>query len=211
MIYFRATHVPVGEDQVQHLQLAHHLAKLFNNKYGVTFPLCHSIVADDPSARLKSLREPTKKMSKSDPDPKSAIYLTDTPKQILNKVKKGITDFTSEVTYDYDGRPGVANLITIHSLATGMSPEVICESAKGIDTGKYKFKVAEALIEHLNPIREKIEDYLKHPEFLEQILSEGGQKASFIAEATLAEVKEKVGLRNLNSAKRKISSVKNVC
>lgn len=150
-------------------------------------------------------------MSKSDPDPKSAIYLTDSPKQVLEKIKKGITDFTSEVTYDPENRPGVANLITIHSLASGMSPEALCESAKEIDTGKYKFKVAEALIEHLNPIREKIEDYLKHPEFLEQILSEGGEKASFIAEATLAEVKEKVGLRNLRSAKSTISSFKTAC
>lgn len=168
------------------------------------------MVADDPSARLKSLRDCTKKMSKSDPDPKSAIYLTDSPKQILEKIKKGITDFTSEVTFDPESRPGVANLITIHSLATGMSPEAICESAKGIDTGKYKFKVAEALIEHLKPIREKVEDYLNHPEFLEQILVEGNKKASKIAEATLTEVKEKVGLRNLNSIKRQNSSIKSV-
>lgn len=196
--YFRATHVPVGEDQVQHLQLAHHLAKIFNYKYGTTFPLCHSIIADDPSCRVKSLRDPTKKMSKSDPDSKSTVMLTDSPKQILDKVKKAITDFTSEVTYDVDQRPGVANLISIHSLSSSLSPEKICEEAKNIDTGKYKLLVAEALIEHLNPIRHRIEDYMKHPEYLEQVLKEGRNKAITVAEETLFEVKEKIGMRNIN-------------
>ncbi|XP_063705644.1 tryptophan--tRNA ligase, mitochondrial isoform X2 [Culicoides brevitarsis] len=205
-----ASHVPVGEDQVQHLQLAMHLAKIFNNKYGFTFPQCQPIIADDPSARLKSLRDPTKKMSKSDSDPKSCIYLTDSPKEILNKIKKAVTDCTSEVAFDPINRSGVANLITIHSLASNLSPEEICESAKEIDTGKYKPKVAEALIEHLNPIREKIEDYLKHPEYLEQVLSEGGERASNFAEETLSEVKEKIGIANLNLTKSRIS-LKNVC
>lgn len=206
IMLYKATHVPVGEDQVQHLQLAHHLAKIFNTKYGNTFPLCHSIVADDPSCRIKSLRDPTKKMSKSDPDTKSCVLLTDSPEQITEKVKKAITDFTSEVTFEPEQRPGVSNLITIHSLATGLSPEQISKNTQGIETGRYKFQVAEALIEHLNPVRRKIEDYLTHPEFLESVLIEGAEKASLVAETTMAEVKDKIGLRNLRPLKKDLES-----
>ncbi|PSN44065.1 Tryptophan--tRNA ligase [Blattella germanica] len=86
--------------------------------------------------RLKSLREPSKKMSKSDQDPKSRIELTDTPEAILEKCKKAVTDFTSKVTYDPVNRPGVANLLTIHSLFTGQEPEEICAQSQGLDTGK---------------------------------------------------------------------------
>ena len=96
---FRATHVPVGEDQVQHLQLAQLLAKTFNHKFGSTFPIIKAMIADDLSCRIRSLRDPSKKMSKSDVDPKSTIFLTDTPDQIFEKIKKSVTDCTSEVIF----------------------------------------------------------------------------------------------------------------
>lgn len=134
--HLRATHVPVGEDQVQHLQLAQHLAKNFNNRFGKTFPMCEPMIAEDASARIKSLRDPSKKMSKSDPDPKSCVMITDTPKVILEKVKKAMTDFTSEVTFEPEKRPGVTNLLTIHSMVSGKSIEQIVDEAKNIDTGK---------------------------------------------------------------------------
>lgn len=136
MSFYRTTHVPVGEDQVQHIQLAQHLAKIFNTKFGNTFPSCHAVVANDAGCRVKSLRDPTKKMSKSDPDTKSCILLTDTPDVIREKVKKSITDFTSEVTYEPEKRLGVSNLITIHSLVSDLIPEEICEINQFIDTGK---------------------------------------------------------------------------
>jgi tryptophanyl-tRNA synthetase len=120
---------------LQHLQLAQHLARTFNNKYGETFPVCHAMVAEDASSRLKSLRS-SKKMSKSDPDAKSCIYLSDKPDVILEKIKKSITDFTSAVTYEPESRSSVANLILIHSLMTMQTPEEICENAAMIDTGK---------------------------------------------------------------------------
>lgn len=133
---FRATHVPVGEDQVQHLQLAQHLAKSFNHKFGRTFPMCEPMIAEDASCRIKSLRDPAKKMSKSDPDPKSCVMITDTPKQIVEKVKKAMTDFTSQVTFEPEKRPGVTNLLTIHSMVSGKSIEQIVKEAEAIDTGK---------------------------------------------------------------------------
>lgn len=133
---FRATHVPVGEDQTQHLQLAQHLARVFNHKFGETFPISRAMVADDASCRIKSLRDPTKKMSKSDPDPKSCVMITDAPDVIIEKVKKSITDFTSEVTFEPETRLGVTNLLTIHSLISGKSIEAICEESKELNTGQ---------------------------------------------------------------------------
>lgn len=109
---------------------------MFNYRFGETFPICHGIIADDAGCRIKSLRDPTKKMSKSDPDEKSRILITDQPKQILDKVKKAITDFTSAVTYDPTTRPGVSNLISIHSLMSGQSIEQIVNDASDLDTGK---------------------------------------------------------------------------
>lgn len=202
ILLYKATHIPVGEDQVQHLQLAQHLGKLFNHKFGVTFPQCHAMIANDPSARIKSLREPTKKMSKSDPDPKSTLLLTDTPDQLRDKIKKAITDFTSEVTYDPHQRFGVTNLITIHSLVTGKSVEEIVTEAKGMDTGKYKMRVADEVIEHLNPIRLRINDYLKNEDFLCTVLEKGRLKVCEVAAKTIAEVKEKVGLGYLKNRRK---------
>lgn len=92
---------------------------------------------DGVGARIRSLREPTKKMSKSEPDPKSRIQLIDTPEEIISKIKKAVTDFTPEVFYDLDKRPGVSNLISIHSILTGKSIEQICKEAEGINTGQY--------------------------------------------------------------------------
>lgn len=196
ILLYKATHVPVGEDQLQHLQLAHHLANIFNFKFGTTFPKCHSIVVSDAS-RLKSLRDPTKKMSKSDPDVKSCVFLSDSPKKMTEKIKKAVTDFTSEVTFDPESRPGVSNLINLHSLITGLSPSEICDKYNDIDTGKYKLKVAESLVEHLHPISLKMQEYNQNPEYIDSVLKEGTEKATLIAERTLSEVKERMGFLNL--------------
>ncbi|XP_055856556.1 tryptophan--tRNA ligase, mitochondrial [Episyrphus balteatus] len=195
ILLYKTTHVPVGEDQVQHIQLTQHLGNLFNNRFGTTFPDCHAIIDKKEAARIRSLRDPSKKMSKSDPEVKSCIYLTDEPDVIVEKIKKAVTDFTSEVTYDPENRMGVSNLVAIHSLVSnGKSTEEICKEVQGIDTGKYKMVVAEAVVEHLKPIRTKINEYLKNPSELVYILEEGREKAQGIAEETMAEVKQKVGL-----------------
>ncbi|XP_046630194.1 tryptophan--tRNA ligase, mitochondrial isoform X2 [Neodiprion virginianus] len=205
ILLYKSTHVPVGEDQLQHLQLAQHLAKLFNGKFGETFPIPHSMINDDSSCRIRSLRDPTKKMSKSDPDPKSRLQLTDEPKVLLNKVKKAITDFTSEVTYALDERPGVSNLITIHSLLSGKTHDEICREAQGLDTGRYKLVVADVVIEKLTPIRERLLELEREPQYLEEVLRKGGEKATDIACDCWHEVRDKVGLSNnvLSSASKR--------
>ncbi|KAG8232099.1 hypothetical protein J437_LFUL012296 [Ladona fulva] len=194
ILVYKATKVPVGEDQLQHLQLAQHLAKLFNSKYGKLFPHPKALINDDCTARLRSLRDPTKKMSKSEPDPKSRIDLTDSEEVILEKVKKAVTDFESAVTWDPKNRPGVSNLIAIHCGMTGKTPEEIVQDAQGLDTGKYKLVVADAINKVLQPIREETMRLLKDPPFLEQILEDGSMKASSIAEDTWESVRKLVGL-----------------
>lgn len=121
---------------MQQLQLAMHLAKLFNTKFGETFPIIEPMIGQDASGRIRSLRDPSKKQSKSDPNDKSRITLRDPPDAIRKKIKKAVTDFTSEVTYDPINRPGVANLVGIHALARNVSPQQICDQVKGIDTGQ---------------------------------------------------------------------------
>lgn len=113
-----------------------HLANKFNTTFGDTFPVIEPIIGQDTSGRIRSLKDPTKKQSKSDPNDKSRITLLDKPDAIRKKIKRAITDFTSEVTYDPENRPGVANLIGIHALVKDISPQEICEQAKNIDTGK---------------------------------------------------------------------------
>lgn len=98
--------------------------------------MCQPVIAEDASGRIKSLRDPSKKMSKSDPDTKSCIMITDTPEQIVEKVKKAVTDFKSEITFEGDTRPGVTNLLTIHSMVSGKSISQICDEVKHLDTGK---------------------------------------------------------------------------
>ncbi|XP_033216803.1 tryptophan--tRNA ligase, mitochondrial [Belonocnema kinseyi] len=197
ILIYKATHVPVGEDQVQHLELCQDLARKFNSTFGETFPVPTTIISND-AKRIKSLRDPNSKMSKSCPDSKSRLDLIDEPKVLLNKVKKSVTDFTSEVTYDPKNRPGVANLVKIHSLLTGKSPEKICEEAQGIDTGRYKLVLADVVIEKLNPIRERILQLLSEKQYLEQILKEGAEKATAIATPNLFEIREKIGFGNEN-------------
>lgn len=133
-------------------------------------------------------------MSKSDPDVRSRIVMTDRPEQVLEKVKKALTDFTSEVTYEPVERPGVANLLTIHALMSGEEVPAIVERMRGTDTGRYKLQVAEAVIAHMDPIRRRIEEYMGNRDHLVDVLRLGGERASTVAQRTIEEVKQKVGL-----------------
>ncbi|GFG31399.1 hypothetical protein Cfor_09264 [Coptotermes formosanus] len=194
VLLYRATHVPVGEDQTHNLELVQHLAKIFNNRYGHTFPIPKAVMADPSVSRLKSFRDPSKKMSKSEQDPRSRIEITDTRDDILEKCKKALTDFTSEITFDPENRPGVANLITIHSLFTGLDPAEICEQSISLDTGRYKLVVAEVIHEKLEPLRQQVQEYMSEPQYIEQVLDRGSERASVIAQQTWQDVRTRVGI-----------------
>lgn len=140
------------------------------------------------------MRNPDKKMSKSDPDPKSRIELTDDPDDIVEKCKKAMTDFTSAISYDPVARPAVSNLIILHSLCTGLDAQRICHENEHIDTAQYKLVVAEAVNEFLQPIRHQYMELLKDPGYLISILDHGGERAAVIAQETWREVKNAVGL-----------------
>ncbi|XP_077296719.1 tryptophanyl-tRNA synthetase, mitochondrial [Arctopsyche grandis] len=202
ILLYKSTHVPVGIDQIQHLQVAQQLAKTFNYRFGKTFPSPIPMIGDDCHQKLRSLRDPTKKMSKSDPDPKSRIELTDGPDLVALKLKKSVTDFTPTITYDPVNRPGVSNLVTIMSLMTNQIPEEVCEEAEGFDTVMFKNSLAKAIGEVLAPIQTKIEDYMKHPEYLVTVLQEGSLKARERASVTMEEVNMKVGLGVPNMIKK---------
>ncbi|KOC64324.1 Tryptophan--tRNA ligase, mitochondrial [Habropoda laboriosa] len=196
ILLYKATHVPVGQDQVQHIQLAQDLAFKFNRTYGDTFPMPRSLVNENASQRIKSLRDPSKKMSKSSKDSKSRLDILDRPDELMEKIKKAVTDCTSEVTYEPEERPGVANLISIHSMLTGKSPDQICSEVEGLNTGKYKLVVADLVIEKLTPIREEFSRLIKEPAYLQEVLKNGREKATEIASDCWYEVQHKIGFEN---------------
>ena len=196
ILLYKANEVPVGEDQSQQIHLAQHICLKFNKRYGQLFPFPKPVMSNQGFAfRLKSLRKPEKKMSKSDPDAKSRIQVTDEPEEILEKCKKALTDFTSNITFDPETRPGVSNLVMIHNLITGDEVETICQQHRNSTTAEYKVHLADIIIEHFKPIREKTNQLLEDNEMLDSILESGREKASEIAAKTLNEAKVLIGLK----------------
>lgn len=191
ILLYKATHVPVGEDQIQHLELAQDIARIFNNQYGGSFPVPKAILSD--TKKIKSLRNPATKMSKSDPQRLATVYVTDSAEEILLKFRKAVTDFTSEVTYDPDTRPGVSNLVAVHTAVTGKTIQEVVQQSKGLDTARYKCVVAEAVIEKFAPIKNKIERLRADRGFLEQVLHRGAQKAKELARPFYHEIQKLVG------------------
>ncbi len=197
ILLYKGTHVPVGDDNVQNVQVAQDLSRSFNRRAGrKLFPRPEIVLLEDAAtSRVRSLRNPAKKMSKSDPDWRSCVYVTDPPDVVAEKFKKALTDFEGSVTYEPERRPGVANLVSIHAAMAGKTTEEVLAEAEGLNTGQYKLVVAEAVNERLKPIRERADYYAKNPDFLQSTLQEGASFAGEIAARTMDEVKELVGLR----------------
>ncbi|XP_033029358.1 tryptophan--tRNA ligase, mitochondrial isoform X1 [Lacerta agilis] len=192
ILLYKSTHVPVGEDQVLHLELTQDTARRFNKKYGEFFPVPTAILTE--SKKIKSLRDPTSKMSKSDPQKLATVNITDSPEEIMLKFRKAVTDFTSEVTYDPAHRPGVSNLVAVHSAITGLSTEEVVRQSTGLDTAHYKAVVAEAVIEKLAPIRSEFVRLKEDRSYLEKVLWTGAEKAKELATPVYSEIKRLVGL-----------------
>ncbi|KAF3813244.1 hypothetical protein GH733_018408, partial [Mirounga leonina] len=188
ILLYKSTHVPVGEDQVQHMELVQDLAREFNKKYGEFFPVPRSILTS--LKKVKSLRDPSAKMSKSDPDKLATVRITDSPEEIVQKFRKAVTDFTSEVTYEPARRPGVSNLVAIHAAVAGLPVEEALQHSAGVDTARYKLLVADAVIQRFAPIQREIEKLKTDRGHLEKVLQVGSAKAKELAHPVCQEVKK---------------------
>ena len=192
ILLYQADYVPVGEDQKQHCELTRDIAIRFNNLYGETFKVPEPYIPR-VGARIMSLGTPTSKMSKS--DPQGCVFLMDSPDEISRKFKRAVTDSDSEncVRYAPQEKPGVANLMSIYSSVTGRSFEEIEREFEGQGYGKLKPAVGDAVIEALRPIRENAERMIADKAYLQQVYTEGAQKASYVARKTLRKVYKRVG------------------
>ncbi len=180
--------VPVGDDQLQHVELTSDIAKRFNKTFGQTFKIPKGVV-QKIGARIMSLDDPETKMSK---EQKNTITLMDDAATIRKKISRAVTDSVGTIAYDKK-RPGVSNLIEIYHHATGMAIADIVEKYDGQGYKEFKSDLGDCLVEMLEPLQEKIRHYLEGAE-LDQILADGAARASVLAETKLTEVKEKMGL-----------------
>ncbi|CAG8457604.1 10321_t:CDS:2 [Paraglomus occultum] len=186
VLLYKATQVPVGDDQVQHIELARDIAHKFNSQFGEIFPLPQFLFT--PAKRILSLRHPTQKMSKSDPSDSARINLNDPPTLIASKIKKSTTDSIRGITYDPESRPAVSNLVTIYSAVTNLPVEQVVEEYKNSDISTFKTVVTDALIHELYPIQNTYEKLKNEKNYVEQVLEQGVHRANEIAQGTMEQV-----------------------
>ena len=192
ILLYNPDYVPVGEDQKQHVELTRDLANRFNNKYGNTFKMPEPLVAK-VGARIMSLQDPSKKMSKSDETNKGCIYLLDDLKVARKKIMSAVTDSVGKINLDKENQAGLYNLIEIASSLTERSPEEIVNEFKDEGYGKLKTYVADVVCDTLEQIQNRYNEIISS-HTLEKVLIEGASKADKIAHETLEDVKKKVGL-----------------
>lgn len=191
ILLYKPDFVPVGEDQKQHLEIARDIAVRFNNIYGDVFTVPEAYIAK-AGARIKSLQDPSKKMSKSDDNPNSWIALLDTKDDIIRKFKRAVTDSEAVVRFSPD-QPGISNLITIYSAITDKTTQEVEREFEGKGYGDFKLAVGEAVADALAPIKLKHDEIIKDKKLLEQLYSEGARKAEYIARKTYFKAMKKVG------------------
>ncbi len=191
ILLYQADLVPVGVDQKQHLELTRDVASRFNGIYGNTFTLPEPYIAKE--AKIMSLADPLKKMSKSDPNPNGCITILDEPGTIVRKFKRAVTDSETEVCYR-EGKDGINNLMTIYAAVTGLSMDQITADFAGRGYGDFKAAVGEVVAEHLRPVRERYADLMNNKDYLTECYRKGAEQAARIAHRTLEKVYKKVGL-----------------
>ncbi|QNF93447.1 tryptophan--tRNA ligase [Janibacter sp. YB324] len=193
ILVYDAARVPVGDDQRQHLEITRDLAERFNARYGET------LVVPDPhilkeSARIMDLTEPTSKMSGSSSPDKGLIFLSDEPRRIEKKIKSAVTDTEGEVRFDPETKPGVSNLLVIHSALSGTPVDELEQRFAGQGYGALKGEVAEVVVEAVSPFRARMDELMGDPAELDNILAKGAARAAEVAAATRDRVYERVGL-----------------
>ncbi|WP_296632219.1 tryptophan--tRNA ligase [Rhodoluna sp.] len=191
ILLYQANKVPVGEDQRQHLELTRDLATRFNSRFGETFAIPEGVIFKE-TAKIFDLQNPTAKMSKSG-DPKGLVNIMDDSSVILKKIKSAVTDTDAEIRFDRETKPGVSNLLGIHSAISGQSIESLEDHFAGKGYGDLKSEVAEVVLSRIEPIRDRANELLTDEAELDRLLAQGAQKANELAEKTLGMVYDRIG------------------
>lgn len=191
ILLYQSDLVPVGADQKQHLEIARDIAIRFNNIYGDVFTVPDAYIPK-AGARVKSLQDPTKKMSKSDDNANSWVAILDSKDDIIRKFKRAVTDSDNEIRMSED-KPGISNLITIYSAVTGKTTDEVEKEFIGKGYGDFKLAVGEAVADTLAPIKQKHDEIIKDRKMLEQLYRQGAEKAEHIARKTYFKAMKKVG------------------
>ena len=191
ILLYQADVVPVGNDQLQHLEITRDIAQRFNSIYGDVFTVPEPYVGK-VGARIMSLQDPSKKMSKSDDNPNASIYLMDDADTVMRKFKRAVTDSEGCVAYRRQ-QPGIYNLIDIYCACTGKTPEETVREFDGKGYGEFKLAVGESVVDVLRPLQEKVAELSKDRAYIDGIIKKNGEKASYYALKTLRKVQKKVG------------------
>ncbi len=197
ILLYHATHVPVGDDQKQHLELTRDIAALFNRTYNKEYFKLPEPLIQKEASRIMSLRDGTKKMSKSDESDYSRINLSDTADDIIRKIRKAKSDIFEGISYDEEKRPEASNLLNIYIAITGQERKKTYAEFENYGFSKFKDTLAEALVEHLSPINNEFRKLQKDRQYLHDLLAKGKEKANFIAETHIKEIKDIVGFVNV--------------
>jgi tryptophanyl-tRNA synthetase len=192
ILLYRPHFVPVGEDQRQHLELTRDLAQRFNHRYKKTFRLPEPYILKS-TAKIADLQDPTAKMSKSASSPAGIVEMLDDPSASAKKIRSAVTDSDTEIRFDPDGKPGVSNLLTIHSALSGRPISELEDEYAGRGYGDLKKDLAELVVEFVTPFRERTLELLEDQTHLTDVLSQGAEQAGAVAEATLRDVFQRVG------------------
>ena len=191
ILLYDANEVPVGDDQRQHIEITRDIAIRFNHRFGDTFVLPKA-VTPKAGARVMDLQNPQSKMSKSSSSDNGIVYLLDEPAAIERKFKRAVTDSDSEVVYDRDAKPGVANLLEILATASGSTPENVAKNYT--QYGPLKADAGAAVVEMLTPIRERYRELMNDPGELARLIRRGDERAEKVAAATLARAQSAIGM-----------------
>ena len=183
--------VPVGIDQMQHLELTRDIAQRFNGIYGEVFTIPEAYIGK-VGAKIMSLQEPSRKMSKSDENPNASIYLMDDPDTVMRKCKRAVTDSEAQILYREE-QPGIKNLIDIYSACTEKTPDEVVREFNGRGYGEFKAAVGEAVVSVLKPLQSRYAELAKDKAYIDGIIKANAEKAGCVAAKTLRKVQRRVG------------------
>jgi tryptophanyl-tRNA synthetase len=191
ILLFQSDVVPVGVDQKQHLEITRDIAERFNGIYGDVFTIPEPYIGK-VGAKIMSLQDPTKKMSKSDENVNASIYLMDDPDTIIRKFKRAVTDSDNQILYS-DEKPGIKNLIDIYSVSTNKTIDEVVKEFDGVGYGDFKLAVGESVVSVLKPIQDRFAELTKDKTYVDGIIKDNAEKANYFATKTLRKVQKKVG------------------